>query len=244
MFPVYILEDNDKQREFYKSIVVNTIVINDYAMKVFDVGDVESFFNVFSETQYGLFFLDMEIGEDVKAGLKLSEWIRKNIPNANIIFITTHEELSFLTLERKVSPMDYVLKDFAVEKIKSHIIDDVNLSQKYYDNDIYSKRATFGYKIGSKYFSVPMEDLILLYTDKNLSGQVNLVSKNRRVSFPGNLNFYEKKYSNLLRVDKSSLVNNDKMVSYDSHKRTLYLENGISCDVSLRKSSTVKKMFK
>ncbi|GEO47350.1 response regulator [Companilactobacillus kimchii] len=244
MFPVYILEDNDEQREFYKSIIINTKVINEYAMDIFDVSSVKSFFDIFSETQYGLFFLDMEIDKDTRAGLKLAEWIRTNIPNANIVFVTTHEELSFLTLERKVSPMDYVLKDFTIEKIKSHIVDDVILSQKYYDKDIYTKRTTFGYKIGSKYFSLPMDELILLYTDKSLSGQVNLISKDRRASFPGNLNYYEKKYDNLLRVDKSSLVNKSKMISYDSNKRILYLENNLDCNVSLRRASLVRKRFK
>lgn len=56
MFPVYILEDNDEQREFYKSIIINTKVINEYAMDIFDVSSVKSFFDIFSETQYGLFF--------------------------------------------------------------------------------------------------------------------------------------------------------------------------------------------
>lgn len=244
MFPIYLLEDDNSQRGYYKEIVENTVMINDYSMKVIEANGTKSFFDVFKKGQYGLFFLDMEMDGDTKAGLKVAEFVRKNIPNAKIVFITTHEELSFLTLERKISPLDYILKDSSSENVKAKIIEDINLTQKYYEDDIYHKVSTFGYKIGSKYFSVPMKEVIILYTDKSFPGQVSLDADNRHVSFPGNLNALEEKYENLLRVDKSSLVNKDKILSYDSHKRVLSLVDDINCNVSIRKSGTVTKYIK
>ncbi|CAJ1194757.1 LytTR family transcriptional regulator DNA-binding domain-containing protein [Companilactobacillus nantensis] len=76
-----------------------------------------------------------------------------------------------------------------------------------------------------------------IYTEKSALGQINLDADNRHVPFPGNLNMLEKEYDNLLRVDKSSLVNVAKIVSYEFRKRTLHLEGGIDCNVSFRKSS-------
>ena len=88
-----------------------------------------------------------------------------------------------------------------------------------------------------------MKELILLHTEKSLPGQVSLESVNRHAAFPGSLNALEKEYDNLLRVDKSSLVNIDKIVSYDSRKRILYLVEDISCNVSFRKSPKVNQVF-
>lgn len=34
MFSIYLLEDDDNQREYYREIVDNTIMINDYSIKV------------------------------------------------------------------------------------------------------------------------------------------------------------------------------------------------------------------
>ncbi|PMD73775.1 response regulator transcription factor [Companilactobacillus nuruki] len=244
MFSVYLLEDDDNQRAYYREIVDNTIMINDYAMNVVEVSNTESFYDNFSKDQFGLFFLDMEIDGDVKAGLKIAEFVRNNMPDARIVFVTTHEEMAFLTLERKVSPLDYVLKDNDSEEIKEKITKDIELTEQYYQDSIYEKEMTFGYKIGSKYFSVPMKELILLYTEKETPGQVNLESDNREMSFPENLNALEAKYDNLVRVDKSSLVNVDRLVSYDARKRILYLDNDFQCSVSIRKSSVVSKLFK
>lgn len=244
MFSIYLLEDNSSQRNHYKRIIENWIMINDFSMKLKESYTVKSFYDGFEKEQYGLFFLDMDIDGDVKAGLKVADYIRKDMPDAKIVFITTHDELSFLTLERRISPMDYILKDSDPDEIKSRILKDMGLAKSYYENSIYEKEKIFGYKIGSKYFSVPMKELILLYTDKESPGRVTLESDKRVASFPGNLTAIEKKYNNLLRVDKSYLVNTDRMDSYDAKSKILYLDNDINCYVSYRKSTEVSKFFK
>jgi hypothetical protein len=56
MFSVYLLEDNDNQRKYYKEIVDNTIMINDYSIKVVEASNTKSFYDSFSKEQFGLFF--------------------------------------------------------------------------------------------------------------------------------------------------------------------------------------------
>ncbi|WP_334340860.1 response regulator transcription factor [Companilactobacillus sp. HBUAS56275] len=244
MFSIYLFEDNDSQREYYKNIINNIIMINDYSIKLIETSSVESFNRAFVKEQYGLFFLDMEVGDDIKAGLKIAENVRKKMQDAKIVFLTTHEELSFLTLERKISPMDYILKDNKLDFVKKRIIQDIELAKNYYVNSLYQREKIFGYKIGSRYFSVPMKEVVLLYTKKQFPGKVSLEADSRSTSFPGNLNLLESKYNNLLRVDKSYLINKDRVVSYDLHNRILYLDNNIQCNVSYRRSSEVSNLFK
>lgn len=129
MFNVYLLEDNENQRIYYRRIIENYIMINDYSMKVKSTGTVEEFYKEFEQQQYGLFFLDMEIDEDTKAGLKVADNVRRKMPDAKIVFITTHDELSFLTLERRISPMDYILKDNESNILRERIIKDIDLTR-------------------------------------------------------------------------------------------------------------------
>lgn len=96
MFPIYLLEDNEAQRVEYISIIKNIIMIKEYDMQlVVATGDLQELMNNVMNSKEGLFFLDMEIGEQTQAGLNLADEIRQQLPCAQIVFITTHEELSF-----------------------------------------------------------------------------------------------------------------------------------------------------
>ena len=87
-------------------------MINEFAMELRVATDDQKIILAdLNQQQDGLFFLDMEIGEDKQAGLELASRIRATIPLAKIVFITTHDELSFVTLERRIAPLDYILKD-------------------------------------------------------------------------------------------------------------------------------------
>ncbi|APX71659.1 response regulator transcription factor [Companilactobacillus allii] len=245
MFPIYLLEDDRNQLSEYKETIEKTIMINDFAMSLVGTAcTVEEFNSFFKVTQYGLFFLDMEIGDDKQAGLRLASFIRERMPMSQIVFITTHSELSFLTLERKIAPMDYVLKDLTLNEIKEHIGADIELAQKIYKNTIFHRVNTFGYKIGSRFFSVPLDDVIALHTSKEFHGRVILSSLNKEATFSGNLNNLENKYDIFFRCDKSWLVNLDKVVSYDSHTRKLKMVRDSECDVSYRKSGSLTRALK
>ena len=245
MFSIYLLEDNLEQQAYYMKVIKNTIMINDYAMKlVCATNDVEKLESSILEQEQGLFFLDMEIGSQTDAGLKLASKIRQRRPFAQIVFITTHDELAFLTLERKIAPLDYILKDKTLENIKSKIIEDINLARAQYVEALYHQQKLFGYRIGSRYFSVPMNELVMLYTVKERPGSVTVIAKNRQAEFPGNLNNLEEKYPNLFRCDKSYLVNLDHVRSFDAQARQLQFNQGLVCKVSFRKARDLTKLLK
>ena len=54
-------------------------------------------------------FLDIQLDENSssKGGLDLAQKIKTLNEKAQIIFITTHEELAFLTFQRRINPLDY-----------------------------------------------------------------------------------------------------------------------------------------
>ncbi|MFD1419877.1 response regulator transcription factor [Lactiplantibacillus songbeiensis] len=247
MFPVYLLEDNLNQQEQYSEIVNNTIVINNFSMElVLATDNVEELLNEIKNIKIGMFFLDMEINGDTTAGLKAATRVREQLPLAQIVFITTHEELSFLTLERRVAPLDYILKENTLEKIQTKISTDIINVQHQQQKTAYQEKLLFNYKIGSRFFSIPMEKVILVKTNKLTPGQLTVIASGlkREAEFPGNLNQFEKEYPNLFRCDKSFLINPEYISNYESKTKVLLLNNEISCKVSFRKSRELVKMLK
>ena len=203
MFPIYLLEDNEAQRVEYISIIKNIIMIKEYDMQlVVATGDLQELMNNVMNSKEGLFFLDMEIGEQTQAGLNLADEIRQQLPCAQIVFITTHEELSFLTLERRIAPLDYILKEQGLDDIKQKIVKDIDATQTILKTETVQHKDILGYKIGTRFFSVPINDVIMLSTNKERPGSIRLTAKNKVADFPGNLNSFENKYSQFFRCGK------------------------------------------
>lgn len=244
VFPVYLLEDNAIQREKYAEFIRNGILINDANLQLKSVtSTVEDFYTNYIPQEQGLYFLDMEIDNDKLAGLNVAERIRKDTPLAQIVFITTHDELSLTTLERKIAPMDYILKDKGLDEIKHRITDDIETAQKNLQKYSHSSKNLLDYKIGSRYFSILMDDIIMLYTQKDVPGRIFIITKNQLAEFNGSLNTFENEYPNLFRCNRSYLVNLENATTYDTHTRTLSFIDGSICEVSFRKHKELTKLL-
>lgn len=244
MFPVYLLEDNDIQRQQYAEFIKNGILINDANLELkSSTNTTEDFFNDYVPQEQGLYFLDMELNGDKLAGLNIAEQIRCDSPLAQIIFITTHDELSLTTLERKIAPMDYILKDKGLNAIKERITSDIETAQQNLQRYSHSSKDLLDYKIGSRYFSIMMDDVIMLYTQKDIPGRIFIVTKNQLAEFSGSLNTFETDYPNLFRCNRSYLVNLENATTYDSRNRILSFNDGSTCEVSFRKNKELTKLL-
>lgn len=244
MYPIYLLEDNELQRNKYVEFIHNGILINDANMALEVVaGTVDDFFKQYDSKKQALYFLDMEILDDKIAGLKIAEKVRQNSPLSQIVFITTHDELSLTTLERKIAPMDYILKDNGLENIKQSITDDIEKTQQELREYNHLSKNVLDYKIGSRYFSILMDDVIMLYTNKDVPGRIFIVTKYQLAEFNGSLNTFEKDYPNLFRCNRGFLVNVDNAINYDSKTRILSFIDGSTCEVSFRKNKELIKLM-
>jgi len=244
MFPVFLLEDNEIQRNKYTEYITNGILINDASMKLKgSFGTVDSFLQAYTPQEQGLYFLDMEILDDKLAGLNIAEKIRQDTPLAQIVFITTHDELSLTTLERKIAPMDYILKDKGLENIKQRITEDIETAQQNLQKYSHCSKNLLDYKIGGRYFSILMDDVIMLYTQKDAPGRIFAITRSQLAEFNGSLNTFEEEYPNLFRCNRSYLVNLDNATTYDSRTRSLDFIDGSNCEVSFRKNKELIKIL-
>lgn len=110
MLPIYICEDNSVQLSYFEKIINNYLLMEELDMEIVcattspeEILKVQSRFH-----GIGLYFLDIELNSDMD-GFGLAEEIRKKDPRGYIVFITTHSELSYLSFERHVEAMDYIL---------------------------------------------------------------------------------------------------------------------------------------
>nr|WP_262350752.1 LytTR family DNA-binding domain-containing protein [Lactiplantibacillus plantarum] len=136
------------------------------------------------------------------------------------------------------------MKEQGLDDIKQKIVKDIDATQTILKTETVQHKDILGYKIGTRFFSVPINDVIMLSTNKERPGSIRLTAKNKVADFPGDLNSFENKYSQFFRCDKSSLINIDYVDSYDYQKKELTMIDNIKCSVSYRKSRELNKILK
>lgn len=245
MFPVYLLEDNLEQRIIYSQIIKNFILINDLPMKLIcETNFIEHLLEKISDNYQGLFFLNMGVNGQNEAGLKVATIIRNKVPNAHIVFITNHSELSFMALEQRIAPLDYILKNNGMEYIRSRIKADIVLVNGLLKCNQYRKENIFSYHIGSHYFAMPIAEVVYLSTFKLRPGKIQLHTLHEDLEFVDNLNNLERQYPMLFRSDKSYLVNLNLLKHFDGHDRKIHFINGAEAHVSFRKVHEIVKLLR
>ena len=99
---IFICEDDVKQRENMVSIINNYIMIEEKPMEIALATDDP--YEVIEKSKemndVGCYFLDIQL-RNIN-GIKLGSEIRKYDPIGNIIFVTSHSELTYLTFVYKV----------------------------------------------------------------------------------------------------------------------------------------------
>lgn len=127
---IFICEDDVKQRENMMSIINNYIMIEEKPMSIeLATDDPYEVIETAKETSdIGCYFLDIQLNADIN-GIKLASEIRKFDPVGNIIFVTSHSELTYLTFVYKVAAMDFIFKDDP-DELQSRIIDCIETAEK------------------------------------------------------------------------------------------------------------------
>ena len=92
-FPIYVCEDNAKQRDWLTHLIRQYVMIEDLPMElVCSTGDPQVLLDTWAESrQHGLFFLDIDLQAEID-GLELARRIRDGDSLAILVFVTTRED--------------------------------------------------------------------------------------------------------------------------------------------------------
>ncbi|WP_395390581.1 MULTISPECIES: response regulator transcription factor [Levilactobacillus] len=241
---VYLCEDNPEQLKHYTDVVQRYIMINDYDMQVVcaTASPAELLHQLtIDPPEYALFFLDIEFPAEQMSGLETAIAIRKQLGFAEIVFVTTHSEMALLTFERKVEPMDFIVKDLGREQIDQKLRENIDYGYERYTNYLSNTENLFSYTIGGRNFSLPMGDVYFVATAET-PHKVTVHAASQLVEFPGFLKDIADQYPELYRTDKSFLVNLANVSGIDEVNRQLLFPNGDRTDVATRRFHEVKTL--
>ena len=221
MLKTFVVEDDPEQLATLKQIIKNHIMINDFDMELtLATGQAQTLLD-YVETNSdleGLYFLD-------------------------IVFVSTHSEMAFLTFERRIEPLDFIVKDLGQETVKAKVETDIRVAYERYTKQAVTSKAMFSYSKGGQLFNVPLDQVLFIETGA-VRNKLVLHLTDRIVQYNGKISDETVAHPELFRVHKSFLVNPQMLVRIDKQHQLGYFENGESVDIAIRKMHDLIALIK
>ncbi|EDX43289.1 LytR/AlgR family response regulator transcription factor [Limosilactobacillus reuteri] len=190
-------------------------------------------------------FLDIQLDKNKQsqAGLALAQQIQKKHRNAQIIFITTHEELAFLTFQRRINPLDYIVKTTNQRKLQRRLTETLELAIRHLNQFEYIQTHTFKYKIGTRIINVNFNNILYITTTK-FPHKLKIVTINGQGEFSGNIKDVEQNYSFFFKASQSALINPQNIESINTKSRIVTFINGDKIKFSRSRTKELNKIYK
>lgn len=240
--PIFLCDDNSVLVQYYKSVIENWIMINDYDMElIFATTDPDDIFQYLKKNSLTncLFFLDIDLGTELD-GIDIAQQIRRDNAFAQIVFITSHQELAIKTLQKQISPLNYIVKDSQTEKNQIQKVLNSCHQQTFIDRLPNQRHLSF--LIGSRSIRVAISTIYFIETSPT-PHKIILYGEDIMYEFYGKMDDLTDEYPELLRVHKSFLINPQQIKSIDYKSRTILFPEEYSCNFSLVKSKLLKNLF-
>lgn len=230
---IVICEDDLIQLERTKKIIENYAMIEDNGMKVVLATTKPKDVLLFLQTENAdCYFLDIDLNDEI-TGIALGSKIREKDPIANLVYITTHAEMSFLTFIYKLAALDFIIKDNA-DTLKEKLLSTLKEAHRRYlkmgEQDNIQKLQI---KTTGRTHNIDFHNIYFFEASPD-SHKVILHLENEHIEFYGRLKNYEGLHPDFYRCHKSFIVNKSKIKNIDSKERAIFLENGELCYASAR----------
>lgn len=234
MIPIYLCEDEKLQLENWKKLIYNTILINEWDMKikaaVESPDDLLRLINK-SKPENAVYFLDIDLKSGIN-GIQLAAEIRKYDPRAFVIFITTHDEMAFYTFKYKVEPLGYIIK--GTPDFKTQVRDCLqNVYEKYQvPNNSVTDILTI--RTECKVLIIPYNDIYYIEPSTQ-SHRIRLHKRHEILEFSSSLTEIKSRLDKrFMMCHKSFIVNCHHIRRVDKKTYTVHFNNGQSCPCSVR----------
>ena len=233
MLNVYLCEDNEDQRGFYKKIIHNIILMQDIDLKfVLATDDPYELISKIDSHEPAIYFLDIDLGKDIN-GLVLAQKIRQVDARGFIVFITSHSEMSYMTFSYKVEAMDFIIKDDR-DEIKNRIYQCIMDAYSRYSSPNNINNKVFKYSVGEREYCVPIEDIMYFETSDS-PHKIILHGECCEVEFVGTMRELETNLGDrFCKIHRSFLINKDKISEIDVKEKYVVLQDGSVCFASAK----------
>jgi two-component system LytT family response regulator len=245
MLSAVIIEDEESARNVLK------FNLEEYCTgKVTVLGEAEevkSGVKLINKYKPDLVFLDIEMPN--YSGFELLDFFDEI--NFEIIFITAYSNHAIRAFE--VSAIDYLLKPINIERLQE-AIDKVHLKKMAKENDnrlkilenyLSSKKLEkISIPFSGGYYALNVDDIIAVKAERSYA---YIYYQNDRLLVSKSLNKIEellKETSNFLRIHRSFLINQSKILSYNKNDRSIQLQNDVEVKFSKDNLAEIEEIVK
>lgn len=176
-----------------------------------------------------LFFLAIEIKGKEKEGLHLGQTIRNKLPDAHIVFVTSHSEFMPLTFSYQLFALDYIDKNLDEDSFQSKVA----IALSYVAKQSIKKEEKFSFHSGTDHIDLSYDRLLYIETSAKRH-YVILHGSHSIFEFRANISDLANANPKLFRCHRSYLINPDKLVRLNKTKREIEMSDGTNCLVSRR----------
>lgn len=250
-YQVFICDDDQEQINLTREILGGAeIILSD---------DENIYFNIHSATNYqdaikfiknnsfdgGIYFLDVELGKNAndENGFDIAELIKDKDERAQIIFVTSHADLSIITYQRRLGPVDYIVKTDNFDEFKKRVVKTIEVAIYQISKFNEIKAMTFSYKVGHRIVNVNIDDVMYIITT-DVPHKLLLVLANGEAQFLGSINEYDENNPMLEKISQSCLANPKSIISIDLKTRLVTFKNGDVEDFSRPMMKKMRQLLK
>lgn len=220
MLNIITLEDHLEEQKLLTNIIHNIqikLCIRNVNIQSFtNLQDLNH--NLLIPSPSNIYILDLEINEDVKAGLKVSKLIRENDELASIIFLTIHEELLYNTYKHQVEALDFINKNYhTIEKDLTRDFRKILSKQAINQDEIITVKSN------NLYTRIPTRKILFFQSSPTSTRQSLMYTvDNRQINVNASLKELEETFPKLFRPQRSYLVNLNNIHDINIKKKEIH----------------------
>lgn len=233
---VLICEDNLQQRVQIDSIAKEHIAKKDYDMQIsLSTADPTVLLDHLREQpkEHALYFLDVDLQHTIN-GIELGAKIREDSQHAKIVFITTHDEMAYLTFRHKIDAMDYIVKG-QPQKMKLRIEECIDAAYERHQEELSAQEKYFTINMHGEVFNIPHDDIFFFETHPTIKKRIIMHTVDGPFDFRGMIGTIEEHHSEFFLCHKSFVVNVSQIRSIDKMAKQIQMVNGDVVPVATRR---------
>ena len=215
---ILICEDNKIMLDIIHKTIANYTMIHDWNnVTIFPTNNATETLEIINSEKIDFFFLDIDLGNNEINGIELGRKIRDIDPFAKLIYITSHDNMQNIILQKMISPFAYILKNKDSLEQEIHSVLEAVYSQ--YKKEIITNPTTnkIPIKIGTRQLFFHIDDILYFETFGN--HKISIVLKdNKNYSFYGKLSEIVQLNKKLIYCHKSYIMNIDNILEIEKDK--------------------------
>ena len=158
---ILICEDNKIMLDIIHKTVANYTMIHDWNnVTIFPTNNATETLEIINSKKIDFFFLDIDLGNNEINGIELGRKIRDIDPFAKLIYITSHDNMQNIILQKMISPFAYILKNkVSLEKEICSVLESV---YSQYKKEIVTNPNTnkIPIKVGTRQLFFHIDDIL------------------------------------------------------------------------------------